>query len=166
MSVDFSIWLVGLLQNIPEDKDLIDSPIDHVLGVYSEMSNSFTSSYSFCSGDSMVSLLSTSSKCSLYLANLASLFFGSSPSLLFTAAVCLLLFPVSCFTMLHSSFCRARSAFSAINLILSSLKLFLTALSFSRWSSTNLVFTLSDLVLSIFTLMFFLSPISYQGLVT
>lgn len=48
-------------------------------------------------GDSEISLFSTFLKCSFHLANLPSLLFNWSPSLLFTAAFCLFPFPVNCF---------------------------------------------------------------------
>lgn len=104
-------------------------------------------------GDSGVFLLSTSSKCSLHIARLASLFCSSSQFLLFTAAVCRLRLPDSCVEVLYSSFylpfsvsfCTL-SAFSAIHLLLSSL----TLKFYWQWSSINLVSTLSELVLSIF----------------
>lgn len=107
-------------------------------------------------GDSGVFLLSTSSKCSLHIARLASLFCSSSQFLLFTAAVCRLRLPDSCVEVLYSSFylpfsvsfCTL-SAFSAIHLLLSSL----TLKFYWQWSSINLVSTLSELVLSIFDMM-------------
>lgn len=50
-------------------------------------------------GDSEISLFSTFLKCSFHLANLPSLLFNSSPSLLFTAAFFFFPFPVNCFTI-------------------------------------------------------------------
>lgn len=146
------------------------APVSFVVGVSSEIPRPFTSSYSSYGGDSVVSLLRISSKRSLHLVSLASLFFTSFPSFFFLPLfVCSLLLSVSCFTYhLYSSFCHpfsaafcAFSTFSAIHTLLS-----LLHFSWLHCLSPGDIFRQSGLdsfwSCAVCVLMIFLSSISFR----
>ena len=128
------------------------------------------SSISCCSSISMsltgllgFSLFSTSEKCCNHRQSLLPLSLRILPVLYITAALCLSLSLLNTLVRVYSVFmCCCSAAFSAsfaissVHFVLSTLTCLLTSLSFCRYSSCHLCFSLSDLAPISFCLMAFL----------